>query len=89
MFHLAADVDRCANHSSSVTFVLPFLNMSLHSHMLCCSKTVTHHTVLIVCYAFLQVTLPAHKKLVTACCSSLVHVVSEDAVLMMLMVQEN
>jgi hypothetical protein len=84
MFSSVVDTDRCPDHSSSVTLVRWFLNVVIHSYVLCCSKALFPYCAESLRWICAPGTLSAQKNGITAHCSSLVHVESGAAVLILL-----
>jgi hypothetical protein len=73
-FLSVADVDSCHDHLASITFVSPFLNISIHSHILQCGNEWSPYSAHKSMSISAALTLYAHKILKTPLCSSSVQI---------------
>jgi hypothetical protein len=73
-FSSVADVNRCYDHLASITFVTPFLNISIHSHILHHGNVLSPHSAHKSIWISALLTLSAHKILKTSLCSSSVQI---------------
>jgi hypothetical protein len=83
VFPSVVDLDRCLDHSSSVTLIQLFLNMSVHSYTLCCGKILSLHSADSLIYFYTSFTFSPQKSNY----GILVYMVSGSAILMSLVVE--
>jgi hypothetical protein len=81
-------MDGHPDRSSLVTLVQPLLNMSVHSYTLHCGKILLPYCANSLQWISAPLTPSAYRCVTTTCCSSFMHVVSEAAMLMTLVVQD-